>query len=163
MHAADKSLPTVLKSVRTRPLFVMTLAIQPYLVVGETPGVNRRVGVVPGGTFDGERLSGTVTSGGLDWQTSRNDGATTLDVRLVLKTNDDALICVSYQGLRHGPPEIIAAIAKGQEVDAASYYFRTNPVFETAASKYDWINRILAIGLGHRVPDGVIYSVFEIL
>ena len=104
MQPGHDSLPTVLKSVRTRPLFVMTLAIQPYLVVGETPGVNRRVGVVPGGTFDGERLAGTVTNGGVDWQTSRNDGATTLDVRLVLKTTDDALISMSYQGLRHGPP-----------------------------------------------------------
>jgi hypothetical protein len=40
MQPAHDSLPAVLKSVRTRPLFVMTLAIQPYLVVGETPGVN---------------------------------------------------------------------------------------------------------------------------
>jgi Protein of unknown function (DUF3237) len=157
------SLPEVLGSVRTRPLFVMKLAVQPYLVVGETPGVNRRVGVVPGGVFDGERLRGTVTNGGVDWQTSRKDGATTLDVRLVLRTHDDALIGMSYQGLRHGPPDIIEAIAKGQEVDAAGYYFRTNPMFETAAKKYDWINRILAIGLGHRMPDSVIYSVFEIL
>jgi hypothetical protein len=163
MQPAFSSLPTVLQSVKTRPLFVMTLKIQPYLIVGETPGVNRRVGVVPGGRFDGERLAGTVTSGGVDWQTIRNDGTTTLDVRLVLKTDDDALIGMSYQGLRHGPPEIIAAITNGQEVDAASYYFRTNPVFETAANKYDWVNRILAIGVGHRRPDGAIYSVFEIL
>jgi hypothetical protein len=49
MHWADRSLPTALKSVRTRPLFMMTLAIQPYLVVGETPSVNRRVGVVQSG------------------------------------------------------------------------------------------------------------------
>ena len=48
--------------------------------------------------------------GGSDWQTVRNDGTTTLDVRLVLKTTDGDLICMRYQGVRHGPPEIVQSI-----------------------------------------------------
>jgi hypothetical protein len=52
---------------------------------------------------------------------------------------------------------------KGEAVDAASYYFRTNPLFETAATKYDWINRVVAVGVGHRRTDGPVYSVFEVL
>jgi hypothetical protein len=118
---------------------------------------------VPGGSFEGERLSGTVLDGGSDWQTVRQDGATTLDVRLVLKTRDDALILMTYRGLRHGPPDVVARLEKGETVDAASYYFRTNPLFETAAAQYDWLNRILAIGIGHRRADGPVYSVFEVL
>jgi Protein of unknown function (DUF3237) len=157
------TLPATLRSVQARPLFVMSLAVQPYLIVGATPGANRRVGIVPGGRFEGERLSGEVTGGGSDWQATRDDGATTLDVRLVLRTDDDALICMSYLGLRHGPAGVIAAIGRGESFDPASYYFRTNPLFETAAKKYDWINRLLAIGIGHRTPEGVTYSVFEIL
>jgi len=156
-------LPEVLRSVRTRPLFVMRLEVRALQVVGATPGALRRIGVVRGGSFAGERLSGTVLDGGSDWQTVRNDGATTLNVRLVLKTRDDALIGMTYQGLRHGPPDVVARIERGEAVDPASYYFRINPLFETAAATYDWINRILAIGIGHRQAGGPVYSVFEVL
>ena len=159
----NDDLPEVLKSVRTRPLFVMRLDVRKLLAVGATPGAVRRIGVVPGGAFAGERLSGDVLDGGSDWQTVRSDGATTLNVRLVLKTKDDALICMTYQGLRHGPPDVVARIEKGEVVDPASYYFRINPLFETAVAKYDWINRVVAIGIGHRRADGPIYSVFEVL
>jgi hypothetical protein len=159
----SRDLPDALKNVRTRPLFVMHLDVRPLLMVGATPGGFRRVGVVPGGSFEGERLSGEVLDGGSDWQTVRSDGSTTLNVRLVLKTKDDALIEMTYQGLRHGPPNVIEKIEKGEVVDPESYYFRINPVFETSAAKYDWLNRVIAVGIGHRRADGPVYSVFEIL
>jgi hypothetical protein len=158
-----KDLPEVLKSVRARPLFVMRLDVRPLQIVGATPGAYRRIGVVPGGSFEGERLSGQVLDGASDWQSVRNDGSTALNVRLVLKTKDDALIGMIYQGLRHGPPDVIARIEKGEVVDPTSYYFRINPLFETAAGQYDWINRLIAVGIGHRFADGPVYSVFEIL
>jgi hypothetical protein len=157
------NLPDALKAVRTRPLFVMRLEVRKLQIVGATPGAFRRIGVVPGGSFEGERLSGEVLDGGSDWQTVRADGATTLNVRLVLKTKDDALIAMSYQGMRHGPPDVVEKIEKGEAVDPASYYFRIIPLFETAAAKYDWINRLVAVGIGHRRADGPVYSVFEVL
>ena len=159
----NDNLPEVLKSVRTQPLFVMRLDVRKLLIVGATPGAYRRIGVVPGGSFEGERLSGDVLDGGSDWQTVRNDGTTTLNVRLVLKTKDDALICMTYQGVRHGPPDVVERIEKGEVVDPTSYYFRINPLFETAAAQYDWINRVVGVGIGHRRADGPIYSVFEVL
>jgi hypothetical protein len=98
-----------LREIRTRPLFVMRLDVRPLQIVGGTPGVYRRIGVVPGGTFDGERLSGEVLEGGNDWQAVRKDGSTTLDVRLVLKTTNGALIGMTYFGVRHGSPGVIAS------------------------------------------------------
>jgi Protein of unknown function (DUF3237) len=159
----NDDLPEVLNNVRTRPLFVMRLDVRKLLIIGATPGGYRRIGIVPGGSFNGERLSGEVLEGGSDWQTVRSDGATTLDVRLTLKTNDDALICMTYRGLRHGPTEIMERIENGEVVDPTRYYFRINPLFETSAAKYDWINRIVAVGIGHRRVDGPIYSIFEVL
>ena len=156
-------LPEFMKNVRTNPMFAMRLDVRPLLIVGATPGAYRRVGVVTGGSFEGERLSGAVLDGSSDWQTVRNDDSTTLNVRLVLKTEDGALIGMTYQGLRHGPADIIARIEKGEVVDPASYYFRINPLFETEAAKYDWINRVIAVGIGHRFADGPVYSVFEVL
>lgn len=154
-------LPEVLASVRTRPLFIMRLDVLPYQIIGGPDGAFRRVGVVPGGIFEGERLSGKVL-GGSDWQTVRGDGSVLLDVKLVLETADSALIAMTYEGIRRGPAEVIERVNKGEDVDPATYYFRTNPMFETASS-YSWINGILAIGAGYRTPAGVIYSLFEVL
>ena len=156
-------LPAPLKSVQTQPLFVMRLDVKPIVIVGETPGPFRRIGIVPSGTFAGERLSGKVLDGGSDWQTVRSDASTTLDVRLVLQTGDGVNITMAYRGVRHGPADVIQRLEKGEEVDPASYYFRINPMFETASETYAWLNRILAIGVGHRLPDGAVYSVFEVL
>jgi Protein of unknown function (DUF3237) len=158
-----KDLPETLTEIKTRPLFVMRLVVPKVVAVGATPGAFRRVGVVSGGVFEGERLSGEVLDGGNDWQNVRTDGATTLDVRLVLKTRDDALVAMTYRGIRHGPADVIARIEKGEAVDPRSYYFRINPMFETSAPQYAWMNRILAVGAGHRFRGGPVYSVFEVL
>jgi hypothetical protein len=69
---------------------------------------------------------------------------------------------MTYKGVRHGPPEIIKRIENGEQVDPASYYFRIAPMFETASPKYDWLNRIVAVGSGHRFADGPLCSVFEV-
>jgi hypothetical protein len=159
----DENVPEVLKSIQTTPLFVMRLTVKPMQIVGATPGAFRRIGVVTGGTFQGERVSGEVLDGGADWQNVRTDGAVTLDVRLVLKASDGAMIGMTYTGLRHGPKEIIESLEKGGTVDPASYYFRTSASFETAAPQYAWLNRLVAVGTGHRTATGPVYSLFEVL
>jgi hypothetical protein len=156
-------LPAALRDIRVMPLFVLQLSVRPLQIVGYTPGVFRRIGVVPGGSFSGARLSGEVLEGGSDWQSVRSDGSTTLDVRLVLKTHDGALIGMTYGGVRHGPADVIARLEKGEAVDPESYYFRIAPTFETASPAYAWLNSITAIGTGHRTSGGPVYSVFEVL
>jgi hypothetical protein len=159
----NDALPDALKTVRTRPLFILRLRVPPLYVVGATPNAFRRVGVIEGGTFEGERLSGEVLPGGNDWQAVRDDSCTKLDVRIVLKTTDGALIVMTYQALRCGPKSLMQKLDSGEAVDPSSYYFRMNPMFETSAEKYDWINRIIAVGAGDRRSDGPIYSIFEVL
>jgi hypothetical protein len=158
----SQDLPETLKSLRTRPLFVLREQVPPLLVIGQTPNAFRRIGIVQGGSFEGERLSGEVVSGN-DWQAVRTDSCIKLDVRLVLRTTDGALIVMTYQCLRAGPPRVIEKLDKGEAVDPTSYYFRMNPMFETSAPKYDWMNRVIAVGAGHRLPDGPVYSIFEVL
>jgi Protein of unknown function (DUF3237) len=149
--------------IRTRPIMTLKLQVGGMQDVGATPAGTRRVGLVSGGTFAGERLRGTVLPGGADWIIVRPDGVTTLDVRLVLQTDDGAAIGMTYRGLRHGPAEVMAKVARGESVDPGSYYFRTSIAFETASEKYAWLNGVIAIGTGSRPPEGPIYDVFEVL
>ena len=149
--------------IRTRHLFDMSLQVSGMQLIGTTPNGNRRVGLVAGGTFAGERLRGTVLPGGADWIIARPDSVTTLDVRLVLQTDDGAAIGMVYRGLRHGPAEVMQRLDRGEKVDPSEYYFRTAIMFETATEKYDWLNRIFAIGTGSRPPEGPVYQVYEVL
>ncbi len=149
--------------VRTTPLFTVTLKVPKIQNLGKTPLGERRVGIVGGGSFEGPKLSGTVEEGGSDWILVRPDSALQLDVRLTLKTNDGHLIGMTYRGYRHGPAAVIERLNRGEPVDPSEYYFRIAPFFETSSEKYGWLNRIVAVGLGHRLPEGPVYRVFEVL
>jgi hypothetical protein len=136
-------------------------------------GAPQKIGAVPLGTrvtvpitsgrFEGPRLRGRALPGGGDWTLLRADGVLELDLRVTLETDDGALIHMTSFGLRHGPPEVIAAIGRGESVNPASYYFRATPRFETGHPKYAFLNRLLAVLSGDRRPEGPVYTIDEIL
>jgi hypothetical protein len=129
---------------------------------GGTPYGTRHIDMLGEGSFEGPKLRGTVI-GGMDQKIFRSDGAMNPNVRLVLKAEDDALIYMHYTGIRHGSKEVMERIAKGEAVDPNEYYLRNTPYFETSASQYDWLNLIVSVGVGRRMPDNVAYDVFQIL
>ena len=149
--------------IRTTHLMTLTLSVAGMQPVGATPNGDRRVGLVAGGRFEGAKLKGIVLPGGADWIIGRPDGSTTLDVRIVLQSDDGAAIGMTYRGMRHGPADVMERVNKGELVDPAAYYFRTAVAFETAAPRYDWLNRIIAVGTGSRPPEGPVYEIFEVL
>lgn len=145
-----------------RPLFVIKVAVDHIHAIGGPAGIDRRVGEMGAGRFSGERLSGDVLAGGADWQVERADGAVLLDARVVLRTVDGAAIAMEYTGIRIGASDVMARLSAGDPVDPAEYYFRITPRFATSDLRYQWLNRIIAVGIGHRLPEGPVYSVFEI-
>lgn len=145
-----------------RPLMKLTVAVAEVQKLGPTPHGTRTIAAIRGGTFDGERLRGAVLDGG-DWIVVRSDGVLELDLRIALRTDDGALIQMSSFGLRHGPPDVLDAMARGEVVDPARYYFRTTPRFETAAPRYLFLNKMLAVASGDRQPGGPIYTIDEVL
>jgi hypothetical protein len=150
--------------LRSRPLFRLTIDLHPTIDMGATPYGQRRIFPVAGGRFEGDRLRGLVVpNSGQDWLLVRQDGAAQQDVRLLLRTDDDAMIFMTYRGVNHAPPEVNARRAAGEAVDRGEYYLRTTPNFETSAEKYAWINQIVAVAMGERTNGPVGYDVFEIL
>ena len=107
-------------------------------------------------------MRGEIVPGGADWQIVTPDGTALLEARYTLKTDDGALIYVRNTGVRHGPPEVLAAIARGEQVDPIKYYFRATPTFETGDQNYEWLNRILCVCSGVRTKEEVLLDFYEV-
>jgi uncharacterized protein DUF3237 len=90
-----------------------------------------------------------------------------VDARIVLKTDDDAIIHMSYGGRIVIPPELLPEVRDPQRrhlIDPSRYYFRTNPVFETGAPKYAWLNDVVAIGTGRlKAGRSVAYEIYQVM
>ena len=150
--------------MNTRLLMMMKVTVGTLVNIGAVPHGTRRTAPLGGGTFEGPRLRGTILpASSVDWQLLRSDGVLEMDLRFTLRTDDGALISMSSSGLRHGPSEVIAAIARGETVDPATYYFRTMPRFETAHPAYLFLNRLIAVASGDRRPEGPVYTIHEVL
>ena len=144
------------------PIFTIEAELAPLMNLGRTPVGERRIIGITGGTVRGRKLTGRVLPGGADWQVVRADGAADISARYTLESDSGARILVSSDGLRHGPPEVLAALMRGEKVDPSAYYFRTVMRFETGDAGFDWMNRILAIAYGERLASAVKLDVFEV-
>jgi hypothetical protein len=144
------------------PIFTIRAELADVRHFGQTPHGERRVVAILGGRVEGPRLQGRILPGA-DWQIVRGDGVTDLKARYDIETDDGARILVRSDGLRHGPPEVIAALARGEPVEAARYYFRTVMRFETAEPDLAWLNRILALASGARERRAVRLDVYEVV
>jgi hypothetical protein len=133
--------------MNSRPLMLLRLATSATEEIGSTPHGTLSIFPVTGGSFDGERLRGKVLNGGGDWVTAKTDGTFDLDLRVTLETDDGALIHMTFTGVR----------------DDANHYLRTLPRFETAAPKYAFLNRLLAVGVGEIGSEGPVHAIEEIL
>ena len=136
--------------MRSRPLMSVHLDTAATQNLGAGPHGSRIIFPITGGSFEGDRLRGKVLPGGADWAIRRADGVIELDLRSTLQTDDGALISMILAGMRDdGRPE--------------TPYFRTLPRFETAAPKYAFLNRLLAVGSGEIRAEGPVHVIEEIL
>ena len=143
-------------------LFTIRVTVDRLHDVGETLFDKRHIDMLDDGSFEGPKLKGIVLEG-MDQKIFRSDGAMNPNVRIILKTDDDALIYMYYTGIRYGSREVMQRIADGETVDPSEYYLRNTPYFETSVEKYDWLNRIVSVGVGRRMPDHAEYDIFQIL
>jgi hypothetical protein len=118
--------------------------------IGSVPHGKRVTFPIIGGSFEGERLRGKVLPGGGDWVIKRADGVLELDLRITLEIDDGALVHMTFEGIR-------------DDATPGAPYFRTLPRFETAAAKYSFLNRLLAVGTGEISADGPVHMIEGIL
>lgn len=140
----------------------LEVELDPIREMGQGRAGRRRIVPIVGGRVTGPRLNGRILNLGADWQTIFDDGMAELDTRYGLETDDGATIEILNYGYRHGPAEVIAAIARGEDVDPAAYYMRTHARLETGDARYAWVNRTLFVGTGARLDGQAIVSLFAL-
>ena len=131
--------------------------------MGDTFRGHRTIVRVKGGWFEGPEISGKILPGTGDWFLTRPDGVGEGDVRDTYRTDDGAIIFVSYRGILDIREDVWARIRAGEDVPPSEYYLRGQPMFETGSEKYDWLNKIVSVSVGKQEAMGVTYDVFRIL
>ena len=149
--------------VSEQPMFTIRAELAGILKLGATPYGERRIINILGGTVEGTRLKGRILPGGADWQIMVQDGSLDIHARYTVESDAGALIQVDSKGLRHGPPEVLARMAKGEDVDPALYYFRTVMRFETGDPALAWLNKIIGLARGEREKLTVKLDIYEVL
>ena len=156
-------------ALSSEPLCVADFRVEGAIMdLGASPFGIRRVGYVSGGSFEGAKLSGEILPGGGNWsqngQLEPGVGVGVFDARALWRTHDGAMIYVSYTGRSVVPSDVSAQFRdpQAEPVDPARYYIRIAPVFETSDPRYAWLNGVLAVGCGERMPWGVRHCIFAI-
>ena len=144
MHTALPPPPALI------PMAQVLCQVGALVNLGPGPHGERRYVPLGGGTVAGPELNGTLVAGGVDWQINRADGVLDIAAHYVIRADDGGLIEVQSTGLRHGPPAVMAQLARGEAVPAEAYYFRTVVRFTTGAPAWLHLNKLIAIAVGQR-------------
>jgi Protein of unknown function (DUF3237) len=152
---------TTLPQPRLALVYSLEATVGSPLDLGDVAGGHRRIVPLTGGTFTGPEISGTLVPGAsADWQIVQSDGTALGDVRYTLQTDRGDLLFVRSRGVRHGSPEVLARLARGDDVDPSEYVFRTTTQIEAAAPDLDWLNKGVFISVGGRRAGGVSYDTY---
>ena len=132
-----------------RPLCRMTLRLKPPVAIGAGPAGTRMIFEGSEGTVEGGRLSGTVIGPGADWLTVDASGMGTVDVRLVIRTDDGVDVFVQYLG----------RVDTGAGLPLTLFIA---PRFECGHDRYRWLNGVQAVGKGTSDGQTVVYDIAEV-
>ncbi len=144
------------------PMTQIRCEVGPLVSLGPAPAGERRYVPLGGGTVQGPELNGTLVEGGIDWQLQRADGVLEIAAHYVIRADDGALIEVRSDGLRHGPPDVMARLAAGDAVPKEAYFFRTLVRFTTGAAAWQHLNRVMAIARGERQARRVVLDLYRL-
>lgn len=155
------STPAAAQTTKVDTDFLMTLYAP--LAAGQEIDPSLYVNNVrPGGWVKGPRINGTLVAPAGDWSRTLPSGASRLDVRATIRTDDGALIYLSYNGIYKSSEEVEARAAKGEVLSGKELYFVIAPTMQTSAPKYAWLNDVQCVGkmVSYKNDAYVKYDIF---
>ena len=144
------------------PMTQVRCEVDAVVSLGLAKNGERRYVALTGGSVRGPELNGSIVQGGVDWQIQRADGVLDIAAHYVIRADDGALIEVQSDGMRHGSPEVMARLARGDAVARDEYFFRTVMRFTTGAVQWLHLNKTLALAVGQREARCVVLDVYRI-
>ena len=128
------------------PLGRMDIVLRDPFVLGGVPSGTFVVAELESVRFEGEKLKASGKgSANADWVTISPDGTAEIDVKILLESDDGALIFVSYTG----------------RLDLATQTAYAAPVFQTGDERYAWLNNLVAVGKGKTDSKTLTYELHE--
>lgn len=143
------------------PAFTVDARLGPLEDHGVTRAGHRRVVPIAGGRVVG-LFDAEILPGGADWQVVRPDGTVEIDTRYSARTSAGEYVHFRTLGVRSGPPPVLAALLRGEDVDPASYYFRVAVYLETSAPRLDFLERSIFVASAVRGADSVAYTAYRV-
>lgn len=144
-------------------LFQVTATLDSPVELGKTKYGKRRIIGINGGTFEGPNIKGTVVAGGADWQTLRDDGTADLVATYSIRTDQGETIYIENSGIRTAPSEVLARLARGEDVHPSEYYMRTSAKMEVNEdSPYAFLNKSIIVSTGMRKANSVIIQFYRL-
>lgn len=136
-------------SMKLIPLATAVLTVDTPLIIKGGPRGTRFIAAIAAAEWTGRINAKQIGSASADWAMLGQDGNAAIDVRTTLKTEDDALIYVSYTG-------------RSKKLSDGSTVLFITPVFETGDSRYGWLNTLQAVGRGTMKNGQLVYEICEL-
>lgn len=128
------------------PLGRMDITLRDPFVLGGVPSGTFVVAELESVRFEGEKLKANGKgNANADWVTISPDGTAEIDVKILLESDDGALIFCSYTG----------------RLDLATQTAYAAPVFQTGDERYAWLNGLVAVGKGKTDQKTLTYELHE--
>lgn len=141
--------------------FDVAVRVGPPADHGMTRAGHRRVIPILGGRVTGG-LEAEILPGGADWQVIRSDGTIEIDAQYTARTERGELLILHTRGVRHGSPEVLARLSRGEPVDPSEYYFRTDLTVETAAERLAHLEQACFVAACVRDVSDVRYRCYRV-
>jgi hypothetical protein len=135
-------------TLELKPLCTATYELGEMSTISDGPTGTRLISEIVGARFEGERFNASLHGrAAADWAAIEPDGRIKVDVRLTLKTDDEAIVYVAYQGRGH----------------ISSAFAYSAPLFETGDERYEWLTRVQAVGKSEFDGTGLSYEIYELV
>jgi uncharacterized protein DUF3237 len=143
------------------PAFAVDALLGPLEDHGVTRAGHRRVVPIASGRISG-MFDAEILPGGADWQVVRDDGTIEIDTRYSARTPDGEFVHLRTSGVRSGPPDVLEALLRGEDIDPAQYYFRVAVRLETSAPRLAILERSIFVASAIREANRVAYTAYRV-